>query len=482
MVKCQECGRSDDFDFYKYCIPCNSVHFRNNFVHWTSGDSNLDKVIQNSQLNATCPSELIEWIEYSKFENIELIAHGGFGSVYKAIWKDGPIKDDNAWDFNKSKWRRKNKKEVAVKKFRDTTNVSSDLLNEVNFNLKMNNENGGIETIRTYGVTRDPQNGEYAIVIQFKNGGNLRKMIKEHYSNLTWETILEILRRISEGLNSVHESKYYHKDLHSGNILNKILFDNTVGESVISDFGLCRPMNQSSTDKTPYGILPFVAPEVLRENEFTEAADIYGFGMIMSELISGETPFADREYDENLFLAICFGERPQIPEYTPEPYAELMKRCWDPIPTNRPKTEELQETFDKLLQDLDFNEFKSIEDELIEVNGEFKSIEDELIEVNGEFNDDESIEISESESESIEISEDESIELNENKSSKLSEDRKLQIKKAFSREREDKWKARLAELATNPIPLKDSQNLLTSKRLDYSQSLSLKLSVEDWKK
>ncbi|CAG8760907.1 20116_t:CDS:2, partial [Rhizophagus irregularis] len=257
--------------------------------------------------------------------------------------------------------------EVAVKKFRDTTNVSSDLLNEVNFNLKMNNENGGIETIRIYGVTRDPQNGEYAIVIQFKNGGNLRKMIKEHYSNLTWETILEILRRISEGLNSVHESKYYHKDLHSGNILNKILFDNTVGESVISDF------------------------------------------------------------------------------------------------------------------DLDFNEFKSIEDELIEVNGEFKSIEDELIEVNGEFNDDESIEISESESESIEISEDESIELNENKSSKLSEDRKLQIKKAFSREREDKWKARLAELATNPIPLKDSQNLLTSKRLDYSQSLSLKLSVEDWK-
>ncbi|PKY31513.1 hypothetical protein RhiirB3_449147 [Rhizophagus irregularis] len=62
----KECGRSDDFDFYKYCIPCNSVHFRNNFVHWTSGDSNLDKVIQNSQLNATCPSELIEWIEILK--------------------------------------------------------------------------------------------------------------------------------------------------------------------------------------------------------------------------------------------------------------------------------------------------------------------------------------------------------------------------------------------------------------------------------
>ncbi|CAB4415350.1 unnamed protein product [Rhizophagus irregularis] len=91
--------------------------------------------------------------------------------------------------------------------------------------------------------------------------------------------------------------------------------------SVTSDFGLCCPADQSSVDKTLYGILPFVAPEVLRGGEFTKAADIYGFGM--------------------LTLDICKGERPIIPEYTPEPYAALMKRCWDSIPTNRPTTFEL---------------------------------------------------------------------------------------------------------------------------------------------
>ncbi|CAB4433410.1 unnamed protein product [Rhizophagus irregularis] len=221
-------------------------------------------------------------------------------------------------------------------------------------------------------------------------------------------------------------------------------------------------MDQSSTDKTSYGVLPFVAPEVLLGKEFTKAADIYGFGMIMSELISGEPPFVDREYDENLALAICYGQRPQIPEYTPEPYAELMKRCWDPIPTNRPKAEELQVAFYKLLQEIDFDEFEFSEDESIEVNENKPS----------EFNNDESIEINEGES----------IKLNKNESSKLSEDCKLQIKETFTQEREDKWKARLTELAINPILLKKSQNLLTSKRLDYSQSLSQKLSVEDWNK
>ncbi|PKY54285.1 kinase-like protein [Rhizophagus irregularis] len=371
----------------------------------------------------------IEWIEYSNLENIEFIANGGFGSVYKAIWKDGPIKDKQAWDFNKSEWRRENKKEVAVKKFQNVTNVSSEFLKEVNSNLKMNDAAGGIETVQIYGVTCDPQNGEYAIVTEFKNGGNIRKIIKKNYSNITWKIIIEILERISRGLKSVHHSKHYHKDLHSGNILNTIYSDNTIGGSVISDFGLCHPINQSSTDKTLYGVLPFVAPEVLLGKEFTKAADIYGFGMIMSELVNGEPPFVDREYDDNLALAICYGQRPQIPEYTPEPYAELMNRCWDPISTNRPTAKELNSRLAYLWEVLVTDDLSS-------------------------------------------LSEDHGLEIKEIK----------EIKEAFNQESEDKWKARLAELATNPIPLKKSQNLLTSKRLDYSQSLSQKLSIEDWNK
>src|SRR5579883_2083997 len=70
----------------RYCKPCNSVHWRDNFQNWTSGDINIDQLIQEAQLNARWSDELLEWIEYSNLKNIKHLAEGGFASVYKAIW------------------------------------------------------------------------------------------------------------------------------------------------------------------------------------------------------------------------------------------------------------------------------------------------------------------------------------------------------------------------------------------------------------
>ena len=115
---------------YNYCKVCYSTYFRDNFAHWTSGDSRIDELIQNSQLNADYERKLIEWIEYTNLESIEFVAHGGFGSVYKAVWKDGPI-NPYVEKTHKFKLLRDSNKEVAVKKFRNATQVSSEFLNEV---------------------------------------------------------------------------------------------------------------------------------------------------------------------------------------------------------------------------------------------------------------------------------------------------------------------------------------------------------------
>ncbi|RIB07213.1 kinase-like domain-containing protein, partial [Gigaspora rosea] len=95
-----------------------------------------------------------------------------------------------------------------------------------------------------------------------------------------------------------------------------------------------------------YGVLPYIAPEVLQGKLFTKASDIYSFGMIMWENSSGNFVFSDyKNNDSNLAIEICFKElRPNILKGTAICYAELLKRCWDKNPNNRPSAIEVHET------------------------------------------------------------------------------------------------------------------------------------------
>src|SRR5437762_7765996 len=90
-----------------------------------------------------------------------------------------------------------------------------------------------------------------------------------------------------------------------------------------------------------FGVIPYLAPEVLSKKPYTKESDIYSFGMIMWEHTTGKKPFHNRSHDEYLMLDILKGERPQITDDTPEFYAELMKRCWDHNLENRPTAKEI---------------------------------------------------------------------------------------------------------------------------------------------
>src|ERR1051325_376015 len=149
-----------------------------------------------------------------------------------------------------------------------------------------------------------------------------------------------ILYGAAESLSILHECNLVHGDFHSGNLL--LSDDITV---FISDFGLSKPADQPTKSKEIYGVLPYIAPEVLRGKPYTKAADIYSFGIIMWEMTSGIPAFNNVPHDFNLSLRICKGLRPKTIEGTDVEYAELMVRCWNNDPNKRPTAEELYEYY-----------------------------------------------------------------------------------------------------------------------------------------
>ena len=65
----------------------------------------------------------------------------------------------------------------------------------------------------------------------------------------------------------------------------------------ISDLGMCQPADNKEKKEGIYGVLPYVAPEVLRGFQYTQAADIYSFGIIINEFMSEEMPYDDIPHD-----------------------------------------------------------------------------------------------------------------------------------------------------------------------------------------
>ncbi|RIA85499.1 kinase-like domain-containing protein, partial [Glomus cerebriforme] len=144
------------------------------------------------------------------------------------------------------------------------------------------------------------------------------------------------------GLYDIHKSNIIHRDIHSGNILlnNANSTSQYSKEAILCDLGISKSALES-TDGEIYGIISYIAPEVFEKGTYTCASDIYSFGLIMWELMTGRNPHWDRDHDTELILRIHNGLRPPIVTNAPEGYIELMKECWHSDPEKRPKAHEV---------------------------------------------------------------------------------------------------------------------------------------------
>ena len=84
--------------------------------------------MQQSQLNALCHLKCFEWVPFEKFQNVTYITKGGFGKIYSAEWPEGFIW---YWDIENQEWERLPNRKVALKSLDNSSDISTDFLNEV---------------------------------------------------------------------------------------------------------------------------------------------------------------------------------------------------------------------------------------------------------------------------------------------------------------------------------------------------------------
>lgn len=348
MLKSKQIGPGD----YGFCLACNSQKTDKNWCPechpklllkenpgWTSGYKDLDDFIIKIIKSALRSYDYLEWIPFENFKVIKKIGEGGFATAYLAT-RINCLKGHFTWDAEKKQYFRESYKDydIALKCFHNREDVAEAFLNEIktHHECMMRQENGFLQC---YGISRNPETNEFVIVLDFAQGGDLRKFLIKNHKNLKWIDRLQFAMKIAKDLKIIHEVGLVHGDFHSGNILQ-------ISKSCkVSDFGLSRKDTDYNSGKGEYGVIPYVAPEVLSGNPYRKHSDIYSYGIILNEIATGKPAFYNQLIDTKLAIKICKGVRPEFSKKTPQCYVKLMEKCLDGEPKKRPTAEQLYEIF-----------------------------------------------------------------------------------------------------------------------------------------
>jgi serine/threonine protein kinase/Tfp pilus assembly protein PilF len=137
----------------------------------------------------------------------------------------------------------------------------------------------------------DEQDGETFIAMAYLNGESLAKRIRNR--SLSIAEAMEIARQIACGLEAAHRQGIVHRDIKSANIV--IMPDGLVK---ILDFGLSEACNRAAKTLSGFvtGTPSSMSPEQLRGGTTDRRSDIWSWGVVFYEMLTGQLPFVDREH------------------------------------------------------------------------------------------------------------------------------------------------------------------------------------------
>nr|XP_055027022.1 mitogen-activated protein kinase kinase kinase 9 [Misgurnus anguillicaudatus] len=284
--------------------------FPSNYV--SSGNVISEKILDTPEEygDYSVPQLHLLHIDFNELVLEEMIGVGGFGKVYSAIWKG---------------------REVAVKAARrDLDEDVSQTLESVRQEAKLFAMLKHPNIMGLLGVCLQEPN--LCLVMEYARGGPLNRALAG--KRIPPHTLVDWAVQIARAMLYLHCQAIVpviHRDLKSSNILilERVENDDLSNKTLkVTDFGLAREWHRT-TKMSAAGTYAWMAPEVIRSSTFSKGSDVWSYGVLLWELLTGEVPF--RGIDG---LAVAYGVAMNklslpIPSTCPEPFARLMEDCWN---------------------------------------------------------------------------------------------------------------------------------------------------------
>ncbi|XP_062861569.1 mitogen-activated protein kinase kinase kinase 13 isoform X2 [Trichomycterus rosablanca] len=170
----------------------------------------------------------------------------------------------------------------------------------------------------------------YCIIMEYCAQGQLYEVLRAG-RKVTPCLLVDWASGIASGMNYLHLHKIIHRDLKSPNVL--VTHNDFVK---ISDFGTSKELSDKSTKMSFAGTVAWMAPEVIRNEPVSEKVDIWSFGVVLWELLTGEIPYKDVDSSAIIWGVGSNSLHLPVPSTCPDGFKILMKQTWQGKPRNRP--------------------------------------------------------------------------------------------------------------------------------------------------
>ncbi|KAL8461866.1 hypothetical protein ACS0TY_033093 [Phlomoides rotata] len=268
----------------------------------------------------------LQIIQNADLEELRELGSGTFGTVYHGKWRGS---------------------DVAIKRIKkscftggqsEQERLTNEFWREAEILSKLHHPN----VVAFYGVVQDGPGGTLATVTEFMVNGSLRHVLLRKDRHLDRRKRLIIAMDAAFGMEYLHSKNIVHFDLKCDNLLVN-LKDPSRPICKVGDFGLSKIKRNTLVSGGVRGTLPWMAPELLNgsSNKVSEKVDVFSFGIVLWEILTGEEPYANMHYGAIIGGIVNNTLRPIIPSYCDPEWSRLMEQCWAPNPAVRPSFTEI---------------------------------------------------------------------------------------------------------------------------------------------